>query len=1370
MTTSRVRTILKALISVSVLWVALLLLGAFAIVVSARPADSPYVAASGPPTVAAEPSDAKASAILSGDAAALLLAPGVWPECSFNCAANDVQVTSMYFADEYGNPICECTPGEQVSGHLWATLYNNAGSERQAVRLIYDLQMNGDPPQLGLEACLTDTYQAKTEIVDVQVAEIVWTCGTELNVSNLIVSWFAPGSGVDCSTTSCPQPGKSWCNPGSLPVALPIFVDLISTSPDCWGEMTYFTGTITDGGPPYTMTWDFGDGSPPVVDEYVYDSVVYAQHAYGIGVYEASLTAACVNSGCDDTATTQVEVVDCAVDLGITKSDSPDPVEAGNNLTYNILVTNYGPGDATGVVMTDTLPSRADFVSATPAQGSCSESAGVVTCDLGDIPNGGSVGITIVVTPWCPDPTGDPCAALIYNMAEVACNEEEPDPNVYLNTAATDTTVEDTTDPVFDSCPADVTVECDAVPAVPTLTATDNCDDSVDIGFNERQIDGNCPDSYQLVRTWTATDDCGNFAECGQTITVVDNTPPEISCPPDVTVECDASLDPDVNTALGKATATDNCGEVTVTYSDVSLLGECNGTGYVLRTWTATDDCRNSASCVQTIYVVDTTDPVISCPADVTAECDEGLDPYVNTWLGVATATDNCGEVTITYTDAPDLTGCNGTGGIVRTWRAEDDCGNYSECDQMIYIVDITPPVISCPDDITIECDDSIHPNNTGWATGTDNCDSVTITWNDVEYLDGCNGTGYIERTWTAADACGLYSTCVQIITVVDDTPPVITCPADVTIECDESSSPDNTGMATATDNCGTPTVTWSDIEYLDGCNGTGYIERTWTATDDCGNSASCLQTITVVDDTPPVITCPADVTIECDESSDPSNTGYATATDNCGTPTVTYTDVEILGAGRCPQEWVIERTWTATDDCGNSASCLQIITVVDTTDPVITCPDPITVECLGDVPDPATSLRLFLSLTGADVSDNCSDQLDIVVRHVGDVSDGQTCPETIYRTYEAEDECGNTAQCVQTIVVDDTIPPEITCPPSIQTCPDPGQRYATLNPGTATATDNCDPSPDVSGTRSDGQLLGAVYPVGITTITWAAVDDCGNQSTCLQTIEVYDPPVPDFTADPERGCVPLTVQFTDATTGGTLPYTYYWDFGDGNTSTDQNPVNTYDSEGVWTVTLTVVDSHGCSDTTTRTVESVSCVELDAYKYRPHGDVTATWTFWYYIHVTNTGSVVANNVEIVDELPDAIQPWSVLASPGGTYEEASHTVAWIIPTLDPGQETVLWVRGETGTDAAGSYMTNKVVVDALGLLEPVVAEDVAYVHPAPYPTYTPTATPTSTPTATPTSTATPTEMPTATPTATPTGIQPGILYQVFLPIVKRGMP
>jgi hypothetical protein len=85
----------------------------------------------------------------------------------------------------------------------------------------------------------------------------------------------------------------------------------------------------------------------------------------------------------------------------------------------------------------------------------------------------------------------------------------------------------------------------------------------------------------------------------------------------------------------------------------------------------------------------------------------------------------------------------------------------------------------------------------------------------------------------------------------------------------------------------------------------------------------------------PPTLTLPADITINCHESSLPSNTGTATATDDLdANPDITYSDA--ITAGSCPQSYTITRTWTATNDCGNSASGDQIITVQDVTAPTI--------------------------------------------------------------------------------------------------------------------------------------------------------------------------------------------------------------------------------------------------------------------------------------------------------------------------------------------------------------------------------------------------------------------------------------------------
>ena len=92
---------------------------------------------------------------------------------------------------------------------------------------------------------------------------------------------------------------------------------------------------------------------------------------------------------------------------------------------------------------------------------------------------------------------------------------------------------------------------------------------------------------------------------------------------------------------MDDASATDNCGEVTIEVSSETIAGDAAGNYTVVRTFTATDDAGNSTSATQTITVEDTTAPEFTVPADYTAECSDDL------ILDDASASDNCGEVSI---------------------------------------------------------------------------------------------------------------------------------------------------------------------------------------------------------------------------------------------------------------------------------------------------------------------------------------------------------------------------------------------------------------------------------------------------------------------------------------------------------------------------------------------------------------------------------------------------------------------------------------------------------------------------------------------------------------------------------------------------
>ena len=117
-------------------------------------------------------------------------------------------------------------------------------------------------------------------------------------------------------------------------------------------------------------------------------------------------------------------------DLSIEVFGSPDPVRQGDTLTYVITVRNGGPGAATNVTLTDTLPGGVDFLSASPSQGTCTGTATVV-CTLGDVANGATVTVSIQVL-----------AKTVGSLTNSAVVSAELDSNPANNTAATMTTVD----------------------------------------------------------------------------------------------------------------------------------------------------------------------------------------------------------------------------------------------------------------------------------------------------------------------------------------------------------------------------------------------------------------------------------------------------------------------------------------------------------------------------------------------------------------------------------------------------------------------------------------------------------------------------------------------------------------------------------------------------------------------------------------------------------------------------------------------------------------------------------------------------------------------------------------------------------------
>ncbi|HMD01142.1 MAG TPA: hypothetical protein VKH37_13360, partial [Ferruginibacter sp.] len=407
------------------------------------------------------------------------------------------------------------------------------------------------------------------------------------------------------------------------------------------------------------------------------------------------------------------------------------------------------------------------------------------------------------------------------------------------------------------------------------------------------------------LRVWDFnSEDGGTYRLCSYD----PSPPPTITCPPAVTVQCSAAV-PAHDFAGGSATA--SCGTATVTWvSDVISNQTCPNKYTITRTYRATDGCNSSSTCTQTITVNDNTAPLINCPADITVQC--GSEIPAHNFSG-GSASDNCGTVTVTWLgDVISNSTCPNRYIVHRSYQATDACGNSTNCVQTITVNDTTPPTISCPPPVTVQCGTALPAHDFAGGSVSDNCGgNITVTWvSDAVVSSICTHKYTIYRTYRATDACGNVATCSQIITVDDNTPPIIACPPNVTVQCSSAMPPHDFAGGTASDNCGLVTVAWINDQIVNQTCANKYtINRNYKATDECGNSTSCTQVITVNDDSAPTITCPPPITVQCSSAVPAHDFAGGSASDNCGNVTVTWISDNIVNQ-TCQHKYSIQRVY----------------------------------------------------------------------------------------------------------------------------------------------------------------------------------------------------------------------------------------------------------------------------------------------------------------------------------------------------------------------------------------------------------------------------------------------------------------------------
>ena len=424
--------------------------------------------------------------------------------------------------------------------------------------------------------------------------------------------------------------------------------------------------------------------------------------------------------------------------------------------------------------------------------------------------------------------------------------------------------------------------------------------------------------------------------------------------------------------------------------------------------------------------------------------------------------------------------------------------------------------------------------------------DGQAITFFDIDNISG----GYsvndmipsgevVSITYLALDNQGNDSTFTFSIDFVDAIAPTFdlaSMPGNASYACIANvPMPPNISTLIAMDNCPPPggTSNGTTITYNGesappvGCNG-GAFTRTWTVTDDTGNSNQYTQIITINGDVdPPVITgTPLGATEDC------ATADYAawiaaqrlafTAVDNgCGLASISD-DAPATFSSNCAS---VEVTFTATDDCGLTSTVVVTYAVEDNDDPVITPPGmtTVTIQCTGVPADPVSQIMTWAE-DNFTVSDNCG-----MISWTNDFTGlnggcgGSTGTASV--TYTASDGCGNTDNVTINFTVEDSNPPNILMGAidTVVVCDGAGNTIDLMNwlnnRAGSVATDICTASGDIvemlqltTGvpttpqdiqTALDAQLASGCG--GLVTVRFVYTDACGNMSTSDADFEVID-------------------------------------------------------------------------------------------------------------------------------------------------------------------------------------------------------------------------------------------------------------------------
>jgi gliding motility-associated-like protein len=778
--------------------------------------------------------------------------------------------------------------------------------------------------------------------------------------------------------------------------------------------------------------------------------------------------------------------------------------------------------------------------------------------------------------------TGPGTVSVTETITATGCSVTTPDYTVQIV---------DVVAPVISGCPSNINVpndpgNCSAFVTWSEPTATDNC-----VGAMTYTARTHAPGSTFSAGVtnvvYTFTDAAANTSTCSFTVIVNDSELPVALCK-NISVLLDAFGNATITAAQVDNGSSDNCGIASTSVTPNTFNNSDIGPNTV--TLTVTDNSGNISTCNAIVTVLDSDTPVALCKnitvnlnaagtVNITgADVDNGSnDPDGIASLVVAPSTFSCLNI--------------GPNNVILT--VTDNTGNSSTCNSIVTVVDNFMPTISCPGNWNTFTNPGICGAVVNYLAPvvTDNC-SVIVTAQTSGFASGSVfPVGTTTNTFLVTDGSGNTATCSFTVTVTDNEDPVITLPVPPVINSVAGcQAPIPAIAATFSDNC-TPlgNLVVSQLPVAGTMVGLGITTVTITATDLTGNSASSNIDVIVVDGTKPVITTPADITLNLNNNCQalvPDFLGSLVVSDNCtASGAITKTQTPVAGTiitGVSSTNILIE----ATDASGNKESVTVLFITKDVTPPVVLCRGGINLYL-----DGSGNATLNASAVDNGSSDNCSAVLNLSLSKIAFNCSDIGAPVSVI--LNGKDASLNSSTCTSLVTVLDTVKPVVNVKTFNLVLGPTGT--GTLLPANVDngSFDNCGPitlsvAPNTFNCGSLGSRIVAL----------TALDSHGNSRSKNVQITVSTSLSIDAMSLSSCDLAAPFALYSSTVTGGNGTYSYFWDglednvnpfvFLDfippfihfTNTSNVATPYfNNLMPNGIYHIRLVVTDGNTCKDT-----------------------------------------------------------------------------------------------------------------------------------------------------------------------------------------------